>query len=84
MICHICGDKLEKKITDLPFKISHRSILIIKELPVLQCKNCREFLIEDPTMEKVDNILSKIDRSAELEIVNFREKEFIETPTAML
>jgi YgiT-type zinc finger domain-containing protein len=71
MICHNCGGKLEKLVTNLPFKISHDSIVIIKGLPVLQCRNCSEYLIEDMVMEKVDSILSKIDKTTELEVLSY-------------
>jgi len=71
MNCHNCGGKLEKVITDLPFKIGDNSIIIIKKLPVLQCQNCNEYLIEDSVMEKVDDILNKVDRTAELEILSY-------------
>jgi YgiT-type zinc finger domain-containing protein len=71
VICHKCGGKLEKIVTDLPFKINVNSIIIIKKMPVLQCRNCDEYLIEDPVMEKVDNILRKTDRTSELEILSY-------------
>ncbi|MBI4650085.1 YgiT-type zinc finger protein [Candidatus Desantisbacteria bacterium] len=71
MRCQNCGCELEKKITDLPFKITHDSIIIIKKLPVLQCQNCNEYLIEDPVMKKVENILCKVDKTAELEILSY-------------
>lgn len=71
MICYNCGGKLEKIITDLPFKIDHHSIIIIKKLPVLQCQNCHEYLIEDPIMEKVDLLLKKMDRNVELEVLSY-------------
>jgi len=71
MNCHNCGGKLEKVITDLPFKVENGSIIIIKKLPVLQCQNCNEYLIEDAVMEKVDDILKKVDRTAELEILSY-------------
>lgn len=71
MICHNCGGKLKKVITDLPFKINQESIIIIKKLPVLQCQNCSEYVIEDPIMEKIDGILEKIDKTVELEILNY-------------
>lgn len=71
MICHNCGGKLEKLVTNLPFKISYDSIVIIKGLPVLQCANCGEYLIEDQVMERVDSILSKIDKTAELEVLSY-------------
>jgi YgiT-type zinc finger domain-containing protein len=71
MICHICGGKLEKMVTDLPFKINGDSIVIVKRLPVLQCVNCSEYVIEDEVMQKVDSILNRIDATAELEILNY-------------
>ncbi|MFH1190779.1 MAG: YgiT-type zinc finger protein [Candidatus Omnitrophota bacterium] len=71
MKCHNCGGKLEKVTSGLPFKIKEGPIIIIKKLPVLQCQNCNEYLIEGPVMEKVDRILSKIDRGAELEILSY-------------
>lgn len=71
MNCHNCGGKLEKVATDLPFKIKSDSIVIIKKLPVQQCQNCSEYLIEDSVMEKVDNILNKVDKTAELEILSY-------------
>jgi len=71
MICNNCGGELEKIITNLPFKINRDSIVIIKNLPVLQCQNCNEYFIEDPIMEKVDFILNRTDKSVELEILNY-------------
>ena len=71
MICHICGGKLEKIITDLPFKLKNDSIIIVKELPILQCQNCNQYLLEDPVMEKVELILNNIDKTVELEIISY-------------
>jgi hypothetical protein len=34
MKCHNCGEKLEKVISGLPFKIKEDSIIIIKKLPI--------------------------------------------------
>ncbi len=71
MNCHNCGGNFEGVITDLPFKISQSSIIIIKRLPILQCQNCNEYMIEDAVMENVDCVLSNIDSTAELEILNY-------------
>ncbi|MFQ6034234.1 MAG: YgiT-type zinc finger protein [Sedimentisphaerales bacterium] len=71
MICKNCGEKLEKLTTSLPFKINCNCIVIIKDLPVLQCRNCSEYLIEDAVMEKVESILSNIDKTAELEVLSY-------------
>jgi len=62
---------LKKLTTNLPFKVNQDSIVIIKELPVLQCANCSEYLIEDAVMEKVDAILDSVEKTAELEVLNY-------------
>lgn len=71
MKCHICGTKMISEISDFPFKIGKKSILIIKDMPVLECPNCKEYLFEDPVMEKVDSIIKEVDERTELEIVAF-------------
>jgi YgiT-type zinc finger domain-containing protein len=71
MTCHNCGGELENLITDLPFKTDYDSIVIIKGLPVLQCTNCGEYVIEDTVMEKVDRILSRVDKATELEVLSY-------------
>jgi YgiT-type zinc finger domain-containing protein len=58
-------------ITDLPFKVSEATIVILKGLPVLQCDNCSEYMIDDSVMSRVEEILQHIDTAAELEIVHF-------------
>ncbi|CAN5265428.1 hypothetical protein BH20GEM2_BH20GEM2_08610 [soil metagenome] len=36
--CRICGSELRPVVTDLPFKRTDKAIVIVKDLPVLQCK----------------------------------------------
>jgi hypothetical protein len=55
----------------MPFKIGPNTIVILKAVPVLQCANCSEYLLEDPVMERVETILDKVDRTAELEVVRY-------------
>lgn len=71
MNCHICGSSLQPIVTDLPFKLGQKRIVIFKDLPVLQCDECGEFLLEDAVMEKVDEILCRADKEAELEILRY-------------
>jgi YgiT-type zinc finger domain-containing protein len=71
MKCRVCGSLLQTTKTDLPFKVHDRSIVILKELPVLQCRNCVEYLIDDPVMARIEELLSSVDRAAELEIIQF-------------
>ncbi len=71
MNCRVCGATLRSITTDLPLKVSDRTIVVVKKLPVMQCDGCIEYLIEDPVMAKVDELLSRVDRSMELEVVRF-------------
>jgi YgiT-type zinc finger domain-containing protein len=71
MKCHVCGGELRLVATDLPFKVSENSIVIVKGLPARQCENCQEYLIEDEVMGRVDAILEKAGTGAELEVVRF-------------
>ena len=71
MKCRVCGNRLRTSITDLPFKVTDRTIVILKNLPVEQCDACSEYLIEDTVLAKVETLLSQVDASAELEIIPF-------------
>jgi len=71
MRCSVCGSRLKPLITDLPFKVSDMGIVILKGLPVLQCDNCREYLLEDLVMNRVEEILQRADAAAELEIIRY-------------
>lgn len=71
MRCHLCGSELKAMKTDLPFKITQNTIVVVKGLPVLQCESCTEYLLEDPVMERIEEILAKVDAAAELEVVKY-------------
>jgi YgiT-type zinc finger domain-containing protein len=71
MKCRNCGGALHALTTDLPLKITAKTIVIIKDVPVLQCERCSEYLLADDTVAKVDSILSGVAANAELEIVRF-------------
>lgn len=71
MKCGSCGGALESVVTDLPFKLSQSSIVVVKNVPVLQCKACPEYLLEDAVYEQVETLLDRVDRAAELEVIRF-------------
>lgn len=71
MRCHVCGATLRPLVTDLPFKLSEHTLVILKGLPVVQCENCREFLIEDVVMERVEAMLDNVNAATELEILRY-------------
>ena len=61
MKCRVCGSTLRAATTDLPFKVSDRTIVILKDLPVEQCEACSEYLIRDAVFAKVEALLSRVD-----------------------
>ena len=71
MKCAVCGGELRKATTDLPFKVGDTSIVILKDLPVIQCVRCPEYLLDDEVLRRVDEILAKVERGTELEIVRY-------------
>ena len=71
MKCRVCGTEMKDTITDLPFKLGDSSIVIVKGLPVRQCSGCREYLLDDPVMERVEEILAGADNGAELEVIKY-------------
>lgn len=71
MKCCVCGAKLTSMTTDLPFKVGETTIVILKDLPVLQCENCSEYLLEDTVMAGVERLLDKANVAAELEIIHY-------------
>lgn len=71
MKCTACGAELRTTRTDLPFKVGDTRIVIVKNLPVVQCGNCPQYLIEDAVLGRLDQILAGVDGSAELEVIHY-------------
>ena len=71
MKCHVCGSKMNAVVTMLPFKVSETTIVILRDLPVLQCSNCSEYLLDDPVLTRVEEMLEQVDTAAELEIIKY-------------
>ena len=71
MKCAVCGSEMRATTSDLPFKTTEQTIVIVKSLPILQCENCAQYLIEDAVLGRVDEILATINGAAELEIIRY-------------
>jgi len=48
-----------------------KRVVIRKDLPVLQCRSRREYLIEDAVMARMNTMLTEVDERAELEIMSY-------------
>ena len=71
MNCRVCGGAMEERVTDLPFKVTDTAIVIVRALPVLQCRQCGETELDNTAMARVDCLLATVKWSAELEIVRY-------------
>ncbi|MBI3694031.1 MAG: YgiT-type zinc finger protein [Acidobacteria bacterium] len=71
MKCTVCGAEMRSTRSDLPFKTTEHTIVILKSLPILQCENCAQYLIEDAVLGRVDRILATVDGAAELEVIRY-------------
>jgi len=71
MKCPVCGGKLERTVSSLPFRVSRRAILVVRELPAWECGNCSELLLDDEVMGRIEESIGRVDEAAELEVVYF-------------
>ncbi len=71
MKCHTCGAALQAIVTDLPFKTTQTTIVILKGLPVLQCECCSDYVIEDAVMRRVEEMLSQAHDGVELQVLRY-------------
>lgn len=54
MKCHLCGGEMHAIVTDLPFKLGRKTIVVLRELSVLHCERCSEYMLEGQVMDRVD------------------------------
>lgn len=71
MTCHVCSGDMKAVTADMPFNIDATHIVIFKGLPIYQCGQCGDYLIDDRVMERVEEILDRSDSAAELEVVRY-------------
>ena len=71
MKCTQCGALMEARKTDLPFKLGDRAIVIIRSVPVLECRSCTEYLVADDDMQRIEKMLEHGAADAELAVIQF-------------
>ena len=71
MKCRVCVGLLEHRVTDLPFKVGDSLIVVLRALPVLQCRQCGDTELEHDPMLRVEQVLAGADTSSELEVTRF-------------
>jgi hypothetical protein len=51
--------------------VREHTIVILKNLPVLECPNCVQYLIADREVSRVEQMLAQVNGAAELEILRY-------------
>ena len=69
--CQVCGAPMKRCISDMPFKTGAKTVVVVKDVPVYECSACREYLMEDSVMRRVETMLEAVDARTELEIVRY-------------
>ena len=69
--CHVCGSRMNPVTSLFPFRLSDTSVVVLRDLPILQCENCTEHGLEDQVMARVEEILDSVDGAAELEVIRY-------------
>jgi len=67
----ICWCDMLAENSDMPFKVTQHKVVILKDLPVLQCHGCGEFLLDDQVMTKVEEMLKTSTPEAELDVLRY-------------
>ena len=71
MKCHVCGTPMRRVVTDLPFRVNRSVMIILRNLPLLECGNCSAYALEDKVMERVHEIIERLRSPSHLEAVLF-------------
>jgi hypothetical protein len=52
-------------------RLGDRTIVIIRSVPVLECRSCTEYLVADDDMQRIEKMLDRGATDAELAVIQF-------------
>lgn len=71
MKCHVCETPMTRVVSDLPFRVDRSVMIILKDLPLLECSECGAYALEETVMERVHEIVQKLRSPSHLDAVLF-------------
>ena len=69
MKCHVCGTSMTRVVGALPFRVNRSVMIILKDLPLLECTECGAHAFEEKVMERVHEIVERLDSPSHLDAV---------------
>jgi len=71
MKCHVCGTQMKSVVTDLPFRVDRSVMIILRELPLLECSECSAYALEDVVMARVHEMVHGLVSPSHLHVVRY-------------
>jgi YgiT-type zinc finger domain-containing protein len=71
MKCHLCGTQMKPVVADLPFRVNRSVMIIIRELPLLECGECSAYALQDVVMERVHAMVQGLTPPSHLDGVRY-------------
>jgi len=69
MKCHVCGNSVTRVVSDLPFRVNRSVMIILRDLPLMECSECGAYALEAMVMERVHEIVEKLRSPSHLDAV---------------
>ena len=71
MKCHVCGTSMTRVVTDHPFRVNRSVMIILRDLPLLDCRECGAYAFEENVMERVHEIVARLRSPSHLDAVRY-------------
>ncbi len=62
---------MKEEKSDMHFKANQHKVVTFKDLPVIQCTGCGEFMLTDQVMADVEALLAKSMPETELDVLRY-------------
>jgi len=66
---HVCGNSVTRVVSDLPFRVNRSVMIILRDLPLMECSECGAYALEAMVMERVHEIVERLDSPSHLDAV---------------
>ena len=69
MKCHVCGTPMTCVVSDLPFRVNRSVMIILRDLPLMECSECGAYAFEERVMQRVHEIIGRLRSPSHLDAV---------------
>jgi hypothetical protein len=69
MKCHVCGTSMTRVVSELPFRVNRSVMIILRDLPLMECTEYGAYAFEQKVMERVHEIVERLDSPSHLDAV---------------